>query len=225
MNKPKKLAFHTRQVCQSLNLRDSSEKTFQILLDSLLNTHQEYKLEPIIRFKVELQQVLNEYITSIDDNKPQTVTPTPVLSLNQTLRNNYQNQASKRQRPIETENTNINNNNTTSDNDINITATSDVLPLPSTTLESQSTANNNKPTNKVKIKAKKPKQHDDNNNNSNNNNNNNDEVIYKCYPPLPHYYCLYCASTITSLILFNCTHTIYTTVYIYCFLACSDSFL
>ena len=204
MNKPKKLAFHTRQVCQSLKIRDSSEKTFQILLDSLLNTHQEYKLEPIIRFKIELQQVLNEYITSIDDNKPQTVAPTPVLSLNQTLRNNYQNQASKRQRPIETENTSINNNNISDANntiDSSLT-TSDVLPLPlsspSTTLDSRSiTTTNNQPANKVKIKAKKPKQQDDNDNN----NNSNDEVIYECHSSLPYCYCLYCVLTIISLVL------------------------
>lgn len=101
MSKPKKIAFHVRQTAQSLGLSTINDENVQKVFDILLTTYQEYNLESKIKLKSEIQVALNEYIASIQKPTTASAESSTVLSLNQTLRNNYSSTASKRQIPVD----------------------------------------------------------------------------------------------------------------------------
>jgi hypothetical protein len=62
MSKPKKIAFHTRTLSQSLGIREINESTIQLMVDALIANYQEYALEPKIKFRLEVENALKNCI-------------------------------------------------------------------------------------------------------------------------------------------------------------------
>ena len=107
MSVSKKISFHTKQVSGSLGITDASDSSLERLVNGMISNYQEYKLEPRNSFKLEVKKALQAQFNNITpDITPSSTSVPAVMSLNQTLRNNYQNSLSKRQRPVDA-NTNI----------------------------------------------------------------------------------------------------------------------
>lgn len=109
MSKPKKIAYHVKLTAQALNLSTYNDENIQKIFDIMLSTYQEYNLESKIKLKSEIQVAFHEYTSSLLSKASQAAekisssssSSSTVLSLNQTIRNNYLGTTSKRQIPVD----------------------------------------------------------------------------------------------------------------------------
>lgn len=68
MSLSKKLAFHVKQLGNSLDIRNEGDSSLDKLIESLTSTYQEYRLEPKHLFRAEVQTALKEYVAKLPEN-------------------------------------------------------------------------------------------------------------------------------------------------------------
>jgi hypothetical protein len=92
-----KVTFHVKKLQQSLPVADTIDATIGIVVERLLHDYKEYQFEP----KAELRSTVGEVLAELENGQSIKAQHTGVVSLNQTMINNFNRSSSKRQRPAE----------------------------------------------------------------------------------------------------------------------------
>jgi hypothetical protein len=64
MSKPRKIAFHVSQLCTDLSLTEVTKSSLEVLIDMMIQTHQEYKFESKSDFQTEVEKAFKDHIDS-----------------------------------------------------------------------------------------------------------------------------------------------------------------